>query len=133
MAKKKRVDECVSLFEERLPLEEMEQGMGGRWYFEANYKLYQRLNFITSLLGLHPGKGIRLLQCAFVSPASSSRKIALVVLEIWMLDKEESLRHAYPQLYTSVRKAILREKKRDMRRKLEELIFTSGKKRRKAE
>ena len=73
------------------------------------------------------------LQCAFVSPASSSRKIALVVLEIWMLDKEESLRHAYPQLYTSVRKAILREKKRDMRRKLEELIFTSGKKRRKAE
>lgn len=133
MAKNKMVDECVSLFEERLPLEEMEQGMGGRWYFEANYKLYQRLNFITSLLGLHPGKGIRLLQCAFVSPASSSRKIALVVLEIWMLDKEESLRHAYPQLYTSVRKAILREKKRDMRRKLEELIFTSGKKRRKAE
>lgn len=133
MAKNKMVDECIALFEARLPLEEMEQGMDGRWYFEANYKMYQRLNFITSLLGLHPGKGIRLLQCAFVSPASSSRKIALVVLEIWMLDKEDSLRHVYPQLYTSVRKAILRERKRDMRRKLEELVFTGRKKRRKAE
>lgn len=125
MLKKKMAGECIALFEERLPLEEMKEGLGGAWYVERNYRLYQKLNFILSLIALYPGKGLKLMECALEAPAAASRKIALSVLQIWLAGEEGALRNTYPGLYLTVRRAFLREKKNENRKLMVSLLFGS--------
>lgn len=116
------VEECISLFEQRLPLDTMATGPAQLNGFGKEYINYHILIAIVQLLKRYPGKGDRLLKTALRAPVINNRNIALTVLEEWVEKQNDSLEKLYPEYYSILKELILIEPEASIRTRMEKLI-----------
>ena len=116
------IEECIALFERRLPLDMMKTGPEKLHWGGEKYNDHTILSMIVQFLKPYQGKGIKLIETALQSPIINTRLTALSVLEEWQENKNEILKDNYPQIVEILKRAVKLEPDDNVKKKMEKLL-----------
>lgn len=116
------IEECIALFERRLPLDMMKTGPEKLHWGGEKYNDHTILSMIVQFLKPYQGKGIKLIETALQSPIINTRLTALSVLEEWQENKNEILKDNYPQIVEILKRDVKLEPDDKVKEKMEKLL-----------
>lgn len=113
---------AISLFREKLPLDELKAAPMTEFGLGKEFKKQQCLDAIVQHLGNYPLEGVELVETALQCSPTRNRNIALNVLQAWVNAKQTPLEQLLPKTFALLKKLKELEPDEKVREKTEKLL-----------